>query len=67
VLSFNDRSLANTGEARWAVKKDGGDFDQFTGATVTPRALVRSVRNALTYFERYRDRLFAEPATAPAP
>ena len=35
---------------RWQVRKDGGDFDQFTGATVTPRAVVRAVRNALVVF-----------------
>jgi len=67
IRGFDGRSLGDPPPARWLVRRDGGDFDQFTGATVTPRALVRSVRNALTYFERHRDRLFAEPATAPAP
>jgi electron transport complex protein RnfG len=67
IRGFDGRSLGDPPPARWLVRKDGGDFDQFTGATVTPRALVRSVRNALTYFERHRDRLFAAPATAPAP
>jgi len=67
IRGFDGRSLGDPPPARWLVRKDGGDFDQFTGATVTPRALVRSVRNALTYFGRHRDRLFAEPATAPAP
>lgn len=42
--AFRGRSLANT---RWAVKKDGGDIDQFTGATITPRAVVGAVRRAL--------------------
>jgi electron transport complex protein RnfG len=46
------------------VRKDGGEFDQFTGATVTPRAVVGAVRDALTYFERHRTELLAEP---PAP
>jgi electron transport complex protein RnfG len=45
VLSFNKRSLANT--ERWAVKKDGGDFDQFSGATITPRSVVRGVHLAM--------------------
>ncbi|WP_303522530.1 RnfABCDGE type electron transport complex subunit G, partial [Staphylococcus pasteuri_A] len=35
ILSFNDKSLANTTSKGWAVKKDGGEFDQFTGATTT--------------------------------
>jgi len=45
VLGFNARSLDNT--PKWAVKKDGGDFDQFTGATITPRSMVKGVHNAL--------------------
>ncbi len=45
VLSFNDRSLENT--SVWAVKKDGGDFDQFSGATITPRSVVRGIHKAM--------------------
>jgi electron transport complex protein RnfG len=37
--------------ARWAVKKDGGEFDQFTGATITPRAVVKAVKGALEYYK----------------
>jgi electron transport complex protein RnfG len=48
------------------VRKDGGDFDQFTGATVTPRAVVGAVRNALLYFDTHRAELLAAPAAAPA-
>ena len=47
------------------MRKDGGEFDQFTGATVTPRAVVGAVANALAYFERHRDELLAPPATIP--
>lgn len=50
VLSFNGRSLANTATDDWRVKKDKGVFDQFTGATITPRAMVKAVHNALQYF-----------------
>ena len=39
---------------QWAVKKDGGQFDQFTGATITPRAVVKAVYQALTYFDEHR-------------
>ena len=49
VLSFNHHSLANT--AIWKVKKDGGEFDQFSGATITPRSVVRGVYNALEAME----------------
>lgn len=45
VLSFNRRSLDNT--PLWAVKKDGGDFDQFSGATITPRSVVHGVHQAM--------------------
>jgi signal transduction protein with GAF and PtsI domain len=43
-------------------RRDGGAFDQFTGATVTPRAVVKAVRNALVYFAAHRDALFADGA-----
>jgi electron transport complex protein RnfG len=45
--------LTEPKENDWAVKKDGGEFDQFTGATITPRAVVRSVRLALTFFQKH--------------
>lgn len=64
IHGFAGRSLGEPPAAGWQVRKDGGEFDQFTGATVTPRAVVRAVRNALTYFERHRAELLDE---APAP
>lgn len=51
VLSFNDRSLENPKPEEWAVSKDGGVFDQFTGATITPRAVVNAVKRALETYE----------------
>jgi Na+-translocating ferredoxin:NAD+ oxidoreductase subunit G len=59
VLSYNGKSLRNPSPDRWHVKKDGGDFDQFTGATITPRAVVSSVHAALQYFNANRDTLLA--------
>ncbi len=53
ILQFAGLSLFNPDEKMWAVKKDGGKFDQFTGATITPRAVVRSVRLALQFFKQY--------------
>lgn len=48
-------------DAHWSVAKDGGDFDQFAGATITPRAIVAAVRKAREYCEANRDALFAAP------
>jgi electron transport complex protein RnfG len=50
VLGFDGKSLSNTTEEGWRVKKDGGDFDQLTGATITPRAIVKAVHLALQYY-----------------
>lgn len=47
-------------EGDWKVKKDGGQFDYMAGATITPRAVVKAVHNALHYFEDNRAKLFAE-------
>ncbi|ROT98328.1 electron transport complex subunit RsxG [Marinobacter sp. R17] len=62
VYSFNGKSLENTSRSEWAVAKDGGQFDQFTGATITPRAVVDAVHNALLYFQAHRDTLLAPTA-----
>jgi H+/Na+-translocating ferredoxin:NAD+ oxidoreductase subunit G len=63
ILNFTGLSLSNPDESRWKVKKDGGDFDQFTGATITPRAVVIAVKKALLYFNTHRDALFAQTET----
>lgn len=60
ILNFNGKSLDNPSSQGWQVKKDGGEFDQFTGATITPRAVVKSVHAALEYFNENRDTLLAE-------
>jgi electron transport complex protein RnfG len=57
---FAKRSIENTSESQWQVKKDGGVFDQFTGATITPRAVVSAVHKSLQYFAAHRDALFAK-------
>ncbi|OUS21190.1 electron transporter RnfG ['Osedax' symbiont bacterium Rs2_46_30_T18] len=49
--------LKKVAEQPWAVKKDGGQFDQFTGATITPRAVVNAVGKSLDYFHKHRQRL----------
>ena len=64
ILSFNGRSLADPLPAYWKVKKDKGAFDQFTGATITPRAVTAAVKRRLEYFKANRARLLAPLASA---
>ncbi len=64
VLGFNGKSLGNPDIEQWQVKKDGGEFDQFTGATITPRAIVNVARSTLLYAQKNMDKLFLpEPET----
>lgn len=63
IEGFAGRSLGDPAAALWAVKKDGGVFDQFTGATITPRAVTAAVKRALQYFEANRAALLAPAAT----
>ncbi len=64
VFQFDGRSLGDPPQEDWALKTDGGEFDQLTGASVTPRAVVQAIRETLIYFEANRDSLFAQPAAA---
>ena len=61
ILAFNGKSLSNMARSQWAVKKDGGQFDQFTGATITPRAVINQIVATLDYFNQDSDRLFNQP------
>ncbi len=58
ILEFDGRNLRDDNDPRWAVKKDGGDFDQFTGATITPRAVVAAVKNALRLINQQGEKLY---------
>ncbi|GGD56677.1 electron transport complex subunit RsxG [Lacimicrobium alkaliphilum] len=58
ILSFNGKSLTQENHKNWAVRKDGGDFDQFTGATITPRAVVNAVKNTLEFVAGRQEALF---------
>ena len=58
ILGFDDRRLGEPPSQRWAVRKDGGAFDQLTGATTTARAVVQAVQDFLIYFRDNRERLF---------
>jgi electron transport complex protein RnfG len=63
ILGFNQKSMQGANDQNWAVKKDGGQFDQFTGATITPRAVVNAVGMALRFFKKNRTTLLdSQPA-----
>lgn len=66
ILTFESKSLADPPPKDWAVKKDGGAFDQFTGATITPRAVVNQVKEVLQYVENNREALIARAAAQEA-
>ena len=59
ITRFTGLSLSNPAAPGWTVKRDGGHFDQFTGATITPRAVVKAVHRCLIYFAQNRAYLFA--------
>lgn len=67
ITDFNGHSLADTPTPDWAVKKDGGVFDQFTGATITPRAVINATRRALEFVAQNRQGLFELPDTETSP
>ncbi len=60
IHSFEGKWLGEPPADKWAVKKDGGIFDQFAGATITPRAVVKSVKGGLDFFEKNKAKLLDE-------
>lgn len=65
VMGFNGHSLDNPEPEGWAVKKDKGVFDQFTGATITPRAVVAATLRALQYAQANKKALFDDKSAEP--
>ncbi len=63
VFQFDGRSMGNPLLAGWALQIDGGEFDQLTGASVTPRAVIKAIRDTLLYFDANREQLFLAAAT----
>jgi electron transport complex protein RnfG len=57
ILRFTDLSLGNPPLEKWKVKKDGGQFDQFAGATITPRGVVRAIKEGLEFFEAHKTQM----------
>jgi electron transport complex protein RnfG len=64
IRQFDGKTLTDPPPALWAVDRDEGAFDSLTGATVTPRAVVKAVKNTLLYFGAHKDELFAAAARA---
>ena len=64
VDDFRGKALGNPPADGWAVRKDGGVFDQFTGATITPRAVIDATRRTLEYVQAEHARLFDDPGAA---
>ncbi len=62
VLQFDGRSLQDPELGEWAIKDDGGEFDQLTGASVTPRAIIKAIKQTLQYFDGNRDAIFSAAA-----
>lgn len=60
VLNFNHQTTTGENDPKWHVKKDGGEFDQFTGATITPRAYVKAVHKALVYFNQHKADIYRQ-------
>jgi electron transport complex protein RnfG len=62
VDQFAGRALGNPVVSGWAIREDGGVFDQLTGASITPRAVIKAIAATLIYFDANQDEIFALPA-----
>lgn len=63
VFQFDGRSLGDPAADDWTIRRDGGQFDQLSGASVTPRAVLGAIRETLIYFDANREEIFSAPAT----
>jgi electron transport complex protein RnfG len=59
IKLFDNESLEKTAAEQWQVKKDGGQYDYMVGATITPRAVVKAVKQALQFYQQNKQTLFA--------
>lgn len=66
IHSFEHKFLGDPPEDKWAVKKDGGVFDQFSGATITPRGVVKAVKGGLEFFRQDKAELLDEAGSKAA-
>lgn len=60
ITGFDGKSLDKPQSGGWRVRRDGGEFDQFTGATITPRAVVAAVQRTLLYYRKNADMIFLQ-------
>jgi electron transport complex protein RnfG len=60
IKDFDGKSLGNPAAEKWGVKKDNGVFDQFAGATITPRAVVKAVKGGLDFYAEHRKEILGE-------
>jgi len=65
ILSFDGKSLNNPQTEQWKVKKDDGYFDQFAGATITPRAVIKRVHKTLIFYQEHRKELLKSANPTP--
>ncbi|EAS65166.1 electron transport complex protein RnfG [Photobacterium angustum S14] len=61
IYSFNGKRVNGDNDPSFKVRKDGGEFDQFTGATITPRAVVKAVKNISLYWDKNQDKIINQP------
>lgn len=66
ITSFIGKRLDHPDEKGWHVRKDGGEFDQFSGATITPRALVAAVKGGLDLYAAHREEILSSPVVQTA-
>ena len=66
IENLNGLMVSEDSSSDWVLKRDGGNFDQITGATVTSQAVIKAVRNAVIYFNDDRDEIFSLPPNNPA-
>lgn len=60
IRSFDGKALGDPAPEKWAVKKDGGIFDQFAGATITPRAVVKAVKGGMDFYAEHRKEILGD-------
>lgn len=64
LLQFDSTSLAGPDRESWLVRRDGGAFDQLTGASITPRSVIKAIKETLLYFETNSASIFSAPETS---
>ena len=62
IYTLSDHIVSEIKEPKWLVKNDGGDFDAFTGATITPRALLAAITKTTEYYRLNKETLFTAPS-----